>query len=90
MVTDESPKILYDPLFVVTDMAGPRENRHGSVEIMSQHFHIWRDKQTIQGLWPNCIWRDKQNQCKDLVFESKTGKSNCILHKNSSLDFIQA
>ena len=48
------------------------------------------ERQTkIQGLWPNCIWRDKQNQCKDLVFESKTGKPNCILHKNSWLDFIQ-
>ena len=58
-------------------------------EIMSQHFHIWRDKQTIQGLWPNCIWRDKQNQEKGLVFESKTGKPKCMLHKNSSLDFIQ-
>jgi len=34
----------------------------GIFEGMSQHFHIWRDKQTIQGLWPNCIWRDKQNQ----------------------------
>jgi len=29
---------------------------------MSQHFHIWRDKQTIQGLCHKCIWRDKQNQ----------------------------
>jgi len=60
-----------------------------SCEIMSQHFHIWRVKQTIQGLWPNFTWRDKQNQGKDPVFESKTGKPNCILHKNSSLDFIQ-
>jgi len=31
-------------------------NNNGQrVEIMSQHFHIWRDKQTFQGLWPNCI-----------------------------------
>ena len=56
---------------------------------MSQHFRIWRDKQTIQGLWSNCIWRDKQNQGKHLVFESKTRKLNCILHKNFWLDFIQ-
>ena len=60
-----------------------------TLEGMSQHFHIWRDKQTIQGLWPNCIWRDKQNQEKDLVFESKTGKPKCILHKNSLLCFFQ-
>ena len=26
-----------------------------SPEIMSQHFRIWRDKQTIQGQWSNCI-----------------------------------
>jgi len=60
-----------------------------SHEGMSQHFHIWRDKQTIQGPWPNCVWRDKQNQRKDPVFESKTRKPNCILLKNFSLDFIQ-
>jgi len=56
---------------------------------MSQHFHIWRDQQTIQGLWPNCTWKDKQNQEKGLVLEPKTRKPKCILHKNSSLDFIQ-
>jgi len=56
---------------------------------MSQHFHIWRDKKTIQGLWPNCIWKDKQNQGKGLVLEPKTRKLKCILHRNSSLDFFQ-
>jgi len=25
-------------------------------EIMSQHFHIWWDKQTIQGFWQYSIW----------------------------------
>ena len=58
-------------------------------EGMSQHFHIWSDKQTIQGLWPNCIWKDKQNQGKGLVLEPKTRKPKCILHKNSWLDFFQ-
>jgi len=56
---------------------------------MSRHFHIWRDKQTIQGLWPNCIWRDKQNQEKNLALEPKTRKPKCILHKISLLDFFQ-
>jgi len=56
---------------------------------MPQYFHIWRNKQTIQGLWPNCIWRDKQNQEKILVLEPKTRKTKCILHKNSLLDFFQ-
>ena len=27
----------------------------GGVEGMSQHFHIWRDKQTIQGQCPNSV-----------------------------------
>ena len=58
-------------------------------EGMCQHFHIWGDKQTIQGLCPNCIWRDKQNQEKGLVLESKTGKPKRILHKNFLLDFFQ-
>ena len=39
---------------------------------MSHHFHIWTGKQTIQGLWPNCVWRDKKNQGKGPVFESKS------------------
>ena len=59
------------------------------VEGMSQHFHIWRDKQTIQGQCPNSVWRDRQNQEKQPVFESKTRKLNCILLKNLWLDFIQ-
>ena len=61
----------------------------GSEEIISQHFHIWRDKQTIQGLWPKCIWKDRQNQGESLVLEPKTRKPTCTLHKNSSLDFFQ-
>jgi len=28
----------------------------GTDEIMSQHFHIWRDKQTIQGSCQTCIY----------------------------------
>ena len=61
----------------------------GIGEIMSQHFRIWRDKQTIQGPCPNSVWRDKQNQGKQPVFESKTRKVNCILQKNFWLNFIQ-
>jgi len=45
---------------------------HLQLEIMSQHFHIWRDKQTIQGSCQKCIWKDKQNQGKNIVLESKT------------------
>ena len=49
-----------------------------AVEIMSQHFHIWRDKQTIQGSCQKCIWKDKQNQGKSFVLESKTRKPKRI------------
>ena len=48
---------------------------------MSQHFHIWRDKQTIQGLWPKCIWKDKKNQGKSLVLEPKTRNQNAYYTK---------
>ena len=41
-------------------------------EIMSQDFRIWRDKQTIHGQWQNGVWRDRQNQAKQPVLESKT------------------
>ena len=35
------------------------------------------------------IWRDKQNQGKGFVLESKTRYLKCILLKNSLLDFFQ-
>ena len=54
---------------------------HMKGEGMSQHFHIWRDKQTIQGLWPKCIWKDKQNQGKSLVLEPKTRNQNAYYTK---------
>ena len=73
----------------ITSICSPVTALRVTNEGLSQHFHIWRDKQTIQDLWPNCIWRDKQNQEKGLVLESKTGKSKYILHKNSVLDFFQ-
>ena len=43
-------------------------------EGMSQHFYIWRDKQTNQGSCQICIWKDKQNQGKSFVLKPKTSK----------------
>jgi len=48
---------------------------------MSHHFHIWRDKQTIQDFWPNCIWKDKQNQEKALSWNQRQGNQNAYYTK---------
>jgi len=76
------------PAPVTASAKGPK--RFGSSnEIMSQHFHIWKDKQTIQGSCQFCIWKDKQNQGKSFVLDSKTRYAKCIFLQNSWFDFFQ-
>ena len=53
------PTSSLDGILVVARLWPTPYTEYWSREIMSQHFHIWRDKQTIQGLWPNCIWNPK-------------------------------
>jgi len=75
------PRVRSLGAFFMWTKQGQRPPKRGHVSAFS---YIERQTVTVcqTNNWgPNCIWRDKQNQEKGLVLESKTGKPKCILHK---------